>query len=122
MKRETSPHTPYKRKAKGKETSRGYFGNPLSPRGRVRREHAYACTYAEAGLRARQLCDILGIGPAHADYIGHLQLWSFYCRRFDWYTIREKAFECASCERQGEIRSAVAAFQHFLTTTFPKNH
>lgn len=114
-KRESFPQAPIKRKGKGKETSPGYMSNPLSPRARASRR-VQVCSYREAGDRARQLCDILGLGASHRNYESSFRLWSKYCRYYPWYPISEKAFELASKQRQGEIRNAITAFQHWLTT------
>ena len=109
MKREGSPCTPYKRKARGKETRPGSYKNILRPRACVR------ARYAEAGAAADELIAILG-GQAERDR----RIWAFYCRHFDIGIIFDLAYECASLFRQGEIRNPVTAFQHKLASRFPK--
>ena len=111
MKREVSPFTPYKRKAKGKETRPGYFGNPPRPRARTR---AYARTrYAEAKAAAMELIDILG-GNVEKDHA----TWAYYCYHHDIEILMDKAHELASRFRQGELRNPVTAFQKWLQRNF----
>jgi len=110
MKRETSPYDPYKRKAKGKEIIPGFFQNPLSPRTRVRGR------YAEAGAAADELIERLG-AERSAD---NRNLWAYYCYHHSIEILLEKADECASRHRQGEIRNPVTAFQRWLSNTYGK--
>jgi len=109
-KRETSPRTPYKRKAKGKETKPGFFENPLSPRACVRG----ASRYQLAGAAADELVDIL----QPEDRIGSKRLWAFYCYHHEVGIIFDKAYECASRKKQGEIENAATAFQRWLSDNF----
>jgi len=112
-KRETSPYDPYKRKARGKETSPGCLSNPSSPRGRTRKG---VSRYREAGAAAEELIQILGANPT--DY--NRRLWAFYCYHHDIETIIEKALRCASERRQGEIRDPVRKFQKWLKKNYGK--
>jgi len=110
MKKRKSPCTPYREKAKGKETSPGFFETCLSPRARARSGELYR----RAGEAAREIVDVLGAEPT-AD---NLNLWSWYCYRHDPGIIIDKAYECASRMRQGEIKNAVTAFQHWLSKSY----
>ena len=47
-------------------------------------------------------------------------LWAWYCRHFDRRRILDRAYFYASCQRQGEVRDAVTAFQAWLRKEFPK--
>lgn len=111
MKREGSPYDPYKRKARGKETSPGSYKNPLSPRGR-----AHVSRYRLAGGAAEELIKILGAKPTETNR----RLWAYYCYHHDIEIIFEKAYQYASECRQGEIRNPVTAFQHWLSRTYGK--
>ena len=111
MKREVSPYNPYKRKARGKETSPGSYKNPLSPRGRT-----HASRYRLAGGAAEELIKILGAKPTETNR----RLWAYYCYHHDIEIIFEKAYQYASECRQGEIRNPVTAFQHWLSRTYGK--
>jgi len=113
MKRESSPYYPLKRKAKGKETIPVFFQNPLSPRGR-----ACACVgrYRLAGAAADELIERLG-AERSAD---NRNLWAYYCYHHDIEILLEKADECASRFRQGEIRDPVTLFQCWLSRTYGK--
>ena len=109
MKREGSPFgIPYKRKARGKETSPGYFSNPLSPRGRAR------ARYAEAGAAADELIEILGARPTERNR----RLWAYYCYHHSIEAILDKAHEVASRHRQGELGNPVSAFQRWLQENY----
>ena len=112
MKREASPHTPYKRKAKGKETSPGFFRTPLSPRARARQNAK--SQYAEAGAAADELISVLGAQATEYNR----RLWAFYCYHHDIGIILDKAYEFASMRRQGEIRNAVTRFQKWLIDSY----
>jgi len=112
MKREKSPLTPYKRKAKGKETSPGSWENPLSPHGRGRAREGVG-RYRLAGGAARELMAIL-----HAHSADDFRLWAWYCYRHDVEILIEKAREFASMSRQGELKDAITAFQSWLNKSF----
>lgn len=70
--------------------------------------------YSIAGAAADELIRILN----PSDRSGSRKLWAYYCYHHDPEIIIDKAYECASCARQGELRSAVAAFQHWLSNSF----
>ena len=122
MKKRKSPCTPFRVKAKGKETRPGCFSIPLRPRGRA---HAHEVKvrgegeqrkiprYRLAGAAADELIDILG-GNRKSDH----GTWAYYCYHHDIETILEKARELKSRYRQGEIRNPVTAFQRWLTDTY----
>jgi len=116
MKREASPYNPYKRKAKRKETSPGFYKNPLSPRERARTRKDARDRYRLAGAAAEELISILRAPRTDANR----NLWAYYCYYHDLDIIFEKAYECASRQRQSEIRNATTAFQRWLTDTFGK--
>ena len=44
--------------------------------------------------------------------------WAWYCRHFDRRRIVDRAYFYASCERCGEIRNAITAFQSWLQKEF----
>ena len=112
-KRENSPCTPYKRKARGKETSPGFFEPVSSPRGRARDGIS---RYRLAGAAAEELIKILGAQPTASNR----RLWSYYCYHHDIEIIFEKAYQCASEHRQGELKNPVTAFQRWLSRTYGK--
>ena len=109
MKRENPPCTPYKRKAKGKETRPGSYENPPRPRARTRTRGRYA----EAGAAADELIAILGGDPGR-----DRGTWAFYCYHHDIEIILDKAHEFASRSRQGELRCPVRAFQRWLQRAY----
>jgi len=113
MKREHSPYNPYKRKAKGKETSPGFLGNPLSPRGRAHAREGIS-RYRLAGGAADELIAILGAPPTR----DNRHLWAYYCYHHDIEIILEEARRIASLHRLGELDNAVTAFQHWLSDSF----
>ena len=112
-KREVSPCTPCKRKARGKETSPGFFEPVSSPRGRARDG---VSRYRLAGAAAEELIKILGARPT----AGNRRLWAYYCYHHDIGIIFEMAYQCASEHRQGELKNPVTAFQRRLTRTYGK--
>ena len=108
-KKRKSPCTPYREKGKGKETKPGFMNESISPRACAKSE-----LYSIAGAAANELIRILN----PSDRSGSRKLWAYYCYHHDPEIIIDKAYECASCARQGELRSAVAAFQHWLSNSF----
>ena len=82
----------------------------LSPRARARQ------TYEIAGAAADELIRILN----PSDRSGSRKLWAFYCYHHDPEILIDKACECASRAKQGEIHNAVTAFQHWLSKSFPE--
>lgn len=110
-KKRKSPCTPYREKGKGKEIKPGFMNESISPRACARSE-----LYSIAGAAADELIRILN----PSDRSGSRKLWAYYCYLHDPEIIIDKAYECASCARQGELRSAVAAFQHWLSNSFRK--
>ena len=73
------------------------------------------CSYAEAGEAAAEI--VANCFPRHAK---DAPLWAWYCRHFDRKLIVNRAYYYASCQRQGEVRDAVTAFQSWLKAMFPK--
>ena len=108
-KKRKSPCTPYREKGKGKEIKPGFMNESISPRACAKSE-----LYSIAGAAADELIRILN----PSDRSGSRKLWAYYCYHHDPEIIIDKAYECASCARQGELRSAVAAFQHWLSNSF----
>ena len=105
------------RKEKRKQY-RGLFLNPISvPRARTRacegRRIACTCTFAEAGEAAMEIIDNC-FGSLERDF----RIWAWYCRHFDRHRIVDRAYFYASCERCGEIHSAITAFQSWLRKEF----
>ena len=116
-----SPHTPYREKGKGKETSPGSSLNPLKParayagtctRVRTKRRLPCTCSYSEAGDAAYEIvANCFGTK-------GDFALWAFYCRHFNRRRILDKAYEYASMCRNSELRDPVTAFQAWLRKEF----
>ena len=46
------------------------------------------------------------------------RIWAWYCRHFDRRRIVDRAYFYASCQKCGEIRSAITAFQSWLQKEF----
>ena len=130
-KKRKSPCTPYREKGKGKEIKPGFMNESISPRACARSEavkkverrggggqrrlaSSNSELYSIAGAAADELIRILN----PSDRSGSRKLWAYYCYHHDPEIIIDKAYECASCARQGELRSAVAAFQHWLSNSF----
>ena len=122
MKKRKSPCTPFRVKAKGKETRPGCFSIPLRPRPcahahevkvRGEGEQRKISRYRLAGAAADELIDILG-GNRKSDH----GTWAYYCYHHDIETILEKARELKSRYRQGEIRNPVTAFQKWLQRSY----
>ena len=100
----------------------GLLINPLCNTARAResaRAHARrlpcTCSYAEAGEAAAEI--VANCFPHCAKDVA---LWAWYCRHFDRSRIVDRAYFYASCQRQGEVRDAVTAFQAWLNERFPK--
>ena len=81
-------------------------------RKRRRRCSPCTCTYDEAGAAVDEIVGNC-FGAA-----GDIDLWAWYCRHFDRRRIVERAYYYASCERQGEVRDGVTAFQAWLGKEF----
>ena len=122
MKKRKSPCTPFRVKAKGKETRPGCFSIPLRPRAcahahevkvRGEGEQRKISRYRLAGAAADELIDILG-GNRKSDH----GTWAYYCYHHDIETILEKARELKSRYRQGELKNPVTAFQRWLQVSF----
>ena len=118
MKREHSPCTPYKRKARGKEANRDYLRNPVQSRAgayaRVK-EPPRTCTPEVASRVATSIVkDIL-----HCSLEKNLRLWAAFCLYNDIDEITQLAYEYASYGRQGDIDNRVTAFQAKLNEKFP---
>ena len=100
------------RKVKRKQAG-GLYVNPFSNTAHARagvrsRRLPCTCTYAEAGEAAAEI--IANCFGTESD----LDLWAWYCRHFDRRRIVDRAYFYASCQRQGEVRDAVTAFQAWL--------
>ena len=105
------------RKIKRKQ-DRGLLLNPISvPRARTRacegRRIDCTCTFAEAGEAAMEIIDNC-FGSLERDF----RIWAWYCRHFDRRRIVDRAYFYASCQKCGEIRSAITAFQSWLQKEF----
>ena len=48
----------------------------------------------------------------------YFRIWAWYCRHFDRRRIVDRAYFYASCQKCGEIRSAITAFQNWLRKEF----
>ena len=118
-KKRHSPQSPYREKGKGKETRPGYLliSGFKTAHARTRTRGTACpctCTYREAGETAAEI--VANCFPHRA---ADLPVWAWYCRHFNRRAILEKAYYYASCQRQGEVRCAVTAFQSWLKKTFP---
>ena len=122
MKKRKSPSTPFRVKAKGKETRPGCFSIPLRPQARAHAhevkvrgegEQRKISRYRLAGAAADELIDILG-GNRKSDH----GTWAYYCYHHDIETILEKAREMKSRFRQGELKNPVTAFQRWLQRSY----
>ena len=105
------------RKIKRKQDG-GLLLNPISvPRARTRtcegRRIACTCTFAEAGEAAMEIIDNC-FGSPERDF----RIWAWYCRHFDRRQIVDRAYFYASCQKCGEIRNAITAFQSWLRKEF----
>ena len=110
-----SPLTPYREKAKGKEQDRVSCETSSSKtaRAHVRLKLPCACSFSEAGAAAAEI-----VGNCFPQCAKDYALWAWYCRHFDRSRIVERAYYYASCQRQGEVRDGVAAFQAWLRKEF----
>ena len=106
-----------KRKEAKEKTGRGYslisVFKTARARTRTRGRLPCTCTYREAGDAAAEIVANCFLHRA-ADFA----LWAWYCRHFDRRAIVDRAYYCASCQRQGEVRNAVTAFQAWLRKEF----
>ena len=121
MKKRKSPCTPFRVKAKGKETRPGCFSIPLRPR---------ACAHAHEvkvrGEGEQRKISRYRLAGAAADEIietcfgtdDDRNLWAYYCYHHDIETILEKARELKSRYRQGELKNPVTAFQRWLNASY----
>ena len=82
----------------------------------MRRKLPCACSFSEAGEAAAEI-----VGGCFPQCAKDFALWAWYCRHFDRRRIVDKAYYYASCERQGEVRDAVTAFQAWLRKEFGAN-
>ena len=100
------------RKVKRKQAG-GLLTNPCCNSAHARasvraRRLPFTCTYEAAGEAAAEIvCNCFG---AESDFA----LWAWYCRHFNRRRIVDRAYFYASCQRQGEVRDAVTAFQAWL--------
>ena len=100
------------KKAKRKQAG-GLHVNPCCNTARAcagvrERRPPCTCTYAEAGEAAAEIVgNCFGVE-------GDFALWAWYCRHFNRRRIVDRAYFYASCQRQGEVRDAVTAFQAWL--------
>ena len=120
-KRENEGKKEKKQKKERKEKRKQYRGlllNPISvPRARTRacegRRIACTCTFAKVGEAAMEIIDNC-FGSLERDF----RIWAWYCRHFDRHRIVDRAYFYASCQKCGEIRSAITAFQSWLRKEF----
>ena len=110
------PLTPYREKGSQKKqdgVSRETHSKTARAYARKRRLRC-TCSYDEAGAAADEI-----IGNCFGT-AGDLGLWAWYCRHFNRKRIVDKAYYYASCQRQGEVRNGVAAFQAWLSEEYGK--
>ena len=120
-KRENEGKKEKKQKKERKEKRKQYRGlllNPISvPRARTRacegRRLTCTCTFREAGEAAMEIVANC-FGSPERDF----RIWAWYCRHFDRRRIVDRAYFYASCEKCGEIRNAITAFQNWLQKEF----
>ena len=92
----------------------GLLINPFSNTACARaRRLPCTCGYAEAGEMAAEI--VANCFPHGAKDV---RLWAWYCRHFDRRLILDRAYFYASCQRQGEVRDGVTAFQAWLRKEF----
>ena len=114
-KRGIPPLTPYGEKGRVKKQDGGSFGTLQDRAG----AHAHArrlpcsCSYAEAREAVLEIIDNC-FGSVKKD----CRLWAWYCRHFDRRRIVDQAYYYASCQRCGEVKNAVSAFQSWLRQEF----
>ena len=114
-KRGIPPLTPYGEKGRVKKQDGGSLGTLQDRAG----AHAHArrlpcsCSYAEAGEAVLEIIDNC-FGSVKKD----CRSWAWYCRHFDRRRIVDQAYYYASCQRCGEVKSAVSAFQSWLRQEF----
>ena len=122
MKKRKSPCTPFRVKAKGKETRPGCFSIPLRPRGRAQAhevkvrgegEQRKIPRYRLAGAAADELIDILG-GNRKSDH----GTWAYYCYHHDIEKILEEARAIAKRHKRGKLKWPVRSFQHWLKKNY----
>ncbi len=109
------PLTPYREKGKGKEQDGVSCETCFSKTARAyarKRRIPCTCSYDEAGAAADEI-----VGSCFGS-AGDLGLWAWYCRHFNRKRIVDKAYYYASCQRQGELRDAVTAFQAWLSEEY----
>ena len=109
------PLTPLREKGKGKEQDGVSCETCFSKTARAheRRKLPCACSFSEAGAAAAEI-----VGNCFPQNAKDYALWAWYCRHFDRNRIVERAYYYASCQRQGEVRDGVAAFQAWLRKEF----
>ena len=100
------------RKVKRKQSRVSLETHSKPARAYARRRPPCTCTYDEAGAAVDEIVGNC-FGAA-----GDIDLWAWYCRHFDRRRIVERAYYYASCERQGEVRDGVTAFQAWLGKEF----
>ena len=114
-KRGIPPLTPYGEKGRVKKQDGGSLGTLQDRAG----AHAHArrlpcsCSYAEAGEAVLEIID-----NCFGSFKKDCRLWAWYCRHFDRRRIVDQAYYYASCQRCGEVKNAVAAFQSWLRQEF----
>ena len=120
-KRENEGKKEKKQKKERKEKRKQYRGlylNPISvPRARTRacerQRLACTCTFREAGEAAAEI-----VANCFGSECRDLRIWAWYCRHFDRRRIVDRAYFYASCQKCGEIRNAITAFQNWLQEEF----
>jgi len=115
-----SPCTPLRVKAKGKEINSGFFEERSKSARACARERGKTAAerYSEAGDAAAELTRILGVPMTQNNF----RIWAWYCYRHDIGIIFDKAYECASRKRQGEIRFPERIFQRWLSKSYGKKN
>ena len=116
-KRENEGKKEKKQKKERKEKRKQYRGlclNPISvPRACEGRRLACTCTFREAGEAAAEI-----VANCFGSESRDLRIWAWYCRHFDRQRIVDRAYFYDTCERCGEIRNAITAFQNWLQEEF----
>ena len=112
-----SPLAPYREKGKGKEQDRvSCETSSKTARAHARkRRPPCTCSYDEAGTAAREI-----IANCFPHCAKDFAIWAWYCRHFNRNRIVDMAYYYASCQRQGELRDAVTAFQAWLGKEYGK--
>ena len=114
-KKRNAPTTPKEKKGRVKKQDGGFKETRSSKtaRARARAKRPCSCSFREAGEAVAEI-----VTNCFPDQVQSARLWAWYCRHFNRHAIIDRAYYYASCQRCGEVRNAVTAFQAWLRRTF----